>query len=316
MKALGYALSSEEHGPLALVANAQLAEDAGFDFAMISDHYHPWTERQGQSPFVWSVLGAIAVRTRKLRVGTGVTCPIQRLHPAIVAQAAATTAAMFGDRFFLGLGAGENLNAHVAGERWPRVAERHDRLREAIHVIRTLWSGETVSIDGDHFRVDESRVYTLPAKKPAIYVAGTGEASAKLAAEAGDGFIGVAPDGELVRRFRRRGRRKQAIGQVTVCYARSEKAARATVREWWPQGALSGDLSWELKTPALVEAACRTLSEDDMVADIPCGPDPRSHLKAIRKFADAGYDQVYVHQVGPDQKGFLKFFTEQLRGRI
>jgi G6PDH family F420-dependent oxidoreductase len=266
---------------------------------------------------VWSVLGAIAVKTRTLRVGTGVTCPIQRLHPAIIAQAAATAAALFGDRFFLGVGAGENLNEHILGDRWPAVGERHARLTEAIAIIRELWSGEPVSFDGEYYTVDQARIYSLPEMPPPIYVAGTGAASATLAAEAGDGFIGVEPDEELIAQYRQSATRgTPTIGQVTVCYARTEKAARDTVREWWPQAGLSGDLAWELKTPALVEAACKALPEEQMVEHISCGPDAAKHAKAIRKFADAGYEQVYIHQIGPDQKGFLEFFAEQLRGKL
>ena len=316
MKSIGYALSSEEHPPTALVSNARLAEEAGFEFALVSDHYHPWTDRQGQSPFVWTVLGAIAVRTEKLRVGTGVTCPLLRIHPAIIAQAAATTAALFGNRFFLGVGAGENLNEHVLGDRWPSVSERHERLREAIGILRALWTGEQVSHRGVWYTVDQARLYTLPDASPPIYVAGSGEESAALAAEAGDGFISTDPDPGLVKGFRDGGRRKPTYGQVTVCYAHSEKEARNTVREWWPQAGLAGDLSWELKIPSLVEAACKPIPDEEIVRHIACGPDPEVHAKAIRRFSDAGFDHVYVHQVGPDQAGFLRFFAEELRHRL
>lgn len=316
MKSIGYALSSEEHPPPRLVEHARRAERAGFDFALVSDHYHPWTDTQGQSGFVWSVLGAIAAHTTRLRVGTGVTCPIQRIHPAIIAQAAATTAMLYGDRFFLGVGAGENLNEHVLGQRWPRIPERHERLREAVKILRRLWTGEETSFAGKHFTVDEARLYSLPRKAPPVYVAGSGPSSASLAGEIGDGYIGLAPDAALVKAFRRAGGRKPAYGQVTVCFGRSEKAARACVRKWWPQTGLAGDLSWELKTPTLIEAACRHLPEDVIVENIPCGPDPAAHVRAIRAFADAGYDHVYVHQVGPDQKGFLEFFAKQLRRKL
>jgi G6PDH family F420-dependent oxidoreductase len=315
MKSIGYALSSEEHKPSALVANAVLAEKAGFGFAMISDHYHPWTTRQGQSGFVWAVLGAIAAQTRRLRLGTGVTCPILRFHPALVAQAAATTAQLSGGRFFLGLGAGENLNEHIFGAAWPRVEERHARLREAIDIIRGLWTGKEYSHSGPYFVVDEARIYSLPDTLPDIYVAGTGASSAKLAADCADGFIGLKPDAGLLRAFRGTRGRKPAIAQLSVCWARSEKAARETVKTWWPQTGLGGDLSWELKTPALVESACEGLT-DERLADIPCGPDPDVHLEAIRKFAKAGYEHVYIHQIGPDQKGFFRFFREKLRRKL
>lgn len=317
MKSLGYALSSEEHLPSTLARNAALAESAGFEFAMISDHYHPWTEQQGQSGFVWATLGTIAAHTTRLRVGTGVTCPIQRLHPAIVAQAAATTAELFGDRFFLGLGAGENLNEHVTGARWPPVKERHGRLREAVTIIRALWSGKEVSYDGRYFIVDQAKLYSLPRTSPRIFIAGTGPESAALAAECGDGFIGLEPDRDLLRPFSGKGKKhKPTIGQVTVCYASSVKTAHATVQRWWPQAGLSGDLSWELKTPALIESACEALTPETMVEHIACGPDPKVHLRAIRKFADAGYDHVYVHQIGPDQKGFLDFYRAKVIAKL
>lgn len=316
MTSLGYALSSEEHGPLALAGNARLAEEAGFEFALISDHFHPWTSRQGESPFVWAVLGAIAVQTTRLRVGTGVTCPTFRLHPALVAQAAATCAVMYGDRFFLGVGAGENLNEHVVGVRWPAPAERLDRLREAIGILRELWSGAVVTCRGRYYTVDEARLHTCPATPPPVYVAASGPVAAALAGELGDGFVGTAPDRDLIGAFRAAGGDKPALGQLTVCYGRTEAAARRTVRDWWPQTGLAGDLSWELKTPELVEAACEPLSEDDVVRNIPCGPDPEVHLQAIRAYMDAGFSAVYLHQVGPDQSGFIRFFRDELRDRL
>src|SRR3989440_208261 len=159
---LGYKLSSEEQSPLDLVRQAQMAEDTGFEFALISDHYHPWTDRQGQSPFVWSVLGAIAQATRRLVVGTAVTCPTVRIHPAIVAQAAATTAALMPGRFFLGVGSGENLNEHILGDRWPPTDVRLEMLEEAVGVIRELWKGEVTNHHGAHYTVENARIYTLP----------------------------------------------------------------------------------------------------------------------------------------------------------
>ncbi len=317
MVKLGYALSSEDIAPAMLVKYARAAEEAGFEFALVSDHFHPWTSRQGQSGFVWAVLGAIAARTRKLRVGTGVTCPLLRMHPAIIAQAAATTACLFGSRFFLGLGAGENLNEHVLGDRWPRVTERHARLREAIGIIRGLWSGREFSHTGGFYQVDEARLYSLPESPPEIYVAGTGAESAGIAAELADGFIGVAPDSGLLREFRQGTHwRKPAIGQVALCYARSEQAAQETVVEWWPQSGLKGDLSWELKTPGLIEAACKGLRIEQIVEHISCGPDPKIHARAIGKFIDAGYDQIYLHQIGPDQAAFMDFYARSLRKEL
>src|SRR5207248_5808862 len=180
---IGFSLSSEEHGPRALVRQAAMAEEAGFGFASVSDHYHPWIDQQGQSPFVWTTLGAIAQATSRLRVGTGVTCPLIRIHPAIIAQAAATTQEMFEGRFFLGVGTGENLNEHILGDRWPRPSIRQEMLAEAIDRIRHLWEGGDKSFEGDYFEVDRARIYTLPQPLPPIYVAAVGKSTAELAGQ-------------------------------------------------------------------------------------------------------------------------------------
>src|SRR3989440_9614363 len=226
MLELGYSLSSEEHPAANLVRFAQRAEEAGFSFALISDHYHPWTRKQGQSPFVWSVIGAIAATTRKLRLGTGVTCPTIRIHPAIIAQAAATAAAMMPGRFFLGVGAGENLNEHVVGERWPSAAERKEMLEEAVAIIRLLWEGGNKSHRGDHFTVQNARVFTLPQKLPPIYVAAGGEKMAELAARIGDGLITAGDEEVVIKKFNAKGgKRKPKYSQLTVCWAKSEKEA-------------------------------------------------------------------------------------------
>lgn len=358
MQAIGYALSGEEHAPQALVDNAVRAERAGFEFALVSDHYHPWIDQQGNSPFVWTVLGAIAQKTTKLRVGTGVTCPLMRVHPAIIAQAAATTAALFGDRFFLGLGTGENLNEHILGDRWPRSGVRLEMMAEAIEILRALWTGEELSYEGAYYLVDQARIYSLPKQPPPIYLSATGPVAVELAATAADGMIGVAPDKELLTAFKRQSREgskdqnkndrqsksqtagqtkgragskskddgkvknkdgrgsKPTYGQITVCWAKSVAEARRTVHKWWPQSGLQGDLSWEVKTPALFECASATLTPEQVTEDMPLGPDTRAYLKAIRKYADAGYDYIYLHQVGPDQEGFFRFYERQLASKL
>jgi coenzyme F420-dependent glucose-6-phosphate dehydrogenase len=310
---LGYALSSEEHRPNDLVRHAEAAEAAGFSFALISDHYHPWVDRQGQSPFVWCTIGGIAQRTSRLRLGTGVTCPIMRIHPAVVAQAAATAAAMMPGRFFLGLGSGENLNEHITGEHWPNAPIRLEMLDEAVEIIRMLWRGGEQSHYGAYFTVEEARVYTLPDELPPIYIAASGERAATLAAEAGDGIISTAPERALVERFEADGgAQKPRYGQITVCYADDEATARRTAHEWWPNAALHGDLSAEIKTPALFQDAAKSVRADDVSETIICGPDVDQHLQAIREFADAGFDHVYVHQVGPDQSGFFRFYERRI----
>ena len=310
---IGYALSSEEHGPRDLVRSAEMAEDAGFAFALISDHFHPWIDRQGHSPFVWSTLGGIAMATERLRVGTGVTCPILRIHPAIVAQAAATAASMFEGRFFLGVGTGENLNEHVLAQRWPPADLRRSMLEEAVTLIRELWSGELTTFRGNHFDVENARIYTLPDKQPEVYVAAGAIESATLAAHIGDGLIGTAPDADLVSAFEEAGgSEKPRYGQVTVCWAETEAEARRTAFEWWPNAALKGPLSQELPLPAHFQAAVEMVDEDGVAEAVVCGPDPARHLAAIDAFVEAGYTHVYVHQIGKDQSGFCRFYEQEV----
>ncbi len=314
---LGYSLSSEEHGPNDLVRHARRAEEAGFTFALISDHYHPWTDRQGQSPFVWSVIGGIAHSTQRLRLGTGVTCPTMRIHPAIVAQAAATAAAMMPGRFFLGVGTGENLNEHILGKHWPPPDIRLEMLVEAVQVIRLLWQGGTRSHRGKHYVVENARVYTLPEQPPPIMVAAGGPRAAEAAGRIGDGFIGVAPKAELIKKFEEAGGvGKPRYGQLTVCWAPDEAQARRIAYEWWPTAAIKGELSQELKLPAHFEQAAGMVTEGDVAKAILCGPNPDRHIAKIKEFFDAGYDHVSIHQVGPDQEGFFRFYQREVLPRL
>ena len=312
---IGYALSSEEHAPLDLVRSAIRAEDAGFGFSLISDHYHPWIDRQGQNPFVWSVIGAIAASSSSIRLGTGVTCPLIRIHPAIVAQAAATTAAMMPCRFFLGVGTGENLNEHVLGDRWPSTRERREMLEEAIGVMRLLWRGDLCSFEGKHYRVENARLYTLPEEPIPVVVAAGGVEAAKLAARAGDGLVSTTPDSEITQTYRDAGGSGATYGMLTVCWAASEAEARATALEWWPNAALKGPLGQELPLPSHFEEAAAMVDEQSIAEAIVCGPDPEAHLSGIGEFADAGFDHVYVHQVGPDQDGFIDFYEREILGK-
>jgi coenzyme F420-dependent glucose-6-phosphate dehydrogenase len=316
MTSLGYALSSEEHSPQDLVRHAHLAEEAGFEFALISDHFHPWVSRQGHSPFVWGVLGAIAQATESLTIGTGVTCPTMRIHPAIIAQAAATAASLLPGRFFLGVGTGENLNEHILGEGWPDWEIRAEMLEEAVAIIRDLWTGEEVSHRGDHYLVRNARLYTIPDEPPPIHVAAGGPDMATLAGRIGDGFIGTGPEQEVIEAFRQAGGSGPRYGQVTVCWAKTEQEARKTAREWWPNVAVHGEASQELPSPRHFEQLTEKVTEDEVAEAVSCGPDPAVHLEAIRRYVDAGYDHVYVHQVGPDQAGFIEFAQKELLGRV
>jgi coenzyme F420-dependent glucose-6-phosphate dehydrogenase len=310
---LGYALSSEEHRPRNLVAHAARAEAAGFDFAMLSDHFHPWLDRQGQSPFAWAVLGGIAERTERLTVGTGVTALSLRIHPAILAQAAATVGDMLPGRFWFGVGTGENLNEHVLGDAWPEHATRAAMLEEAVGLIRRLWTGELVDHHGDYYDVSRARLYTLPEVLPPILVAASGETAAKVAGEIGDGLISTAPERSIVAAY---GGRGPKVGQVTICWAADERAARRTALEWWPTAALPGDNSQELPLPSSFEDLAQLVTEDALAKEVACGPDPEVHLAAIQPYLDAGFDHVYLHQVGPDQVGFIEFAERELLPRL
>jgi G6PDH family F420-dependent oxidoreductase len=312
----GYALSSEEHRPLDLVDNAVRAEDAGFAFVSISDHFHPWTDSQGNAPFVWSVIGGIAARTSRIRVGTGVTCPIIRIHPAIIAQAAATAAVMLPDRFMLGVGTGENLNEHVLGDKWPIVSERQEMLAEAVEVIRMLWDGEQHTHHGDFYDVENARLYTVPDPAPPLIVAASGPESAELAAEIGDGLWTVGPEPEVVKAFTAAGGTGPRIGQLTLCYAASADDALATVREVWPIVGLKGPLNQELPIPAHFEQAAEMVTDEDIREALPLGPDAAPVLEKIAEFEQAGYDHVYLHQIGPDQAGFFEFWERELRPQL
>jgi coenzyme F420-dependent glucose-6-phosphate dehydrogenase len=312
MPELGYAISSEEHPPNALVENARRAEEVGFTHALVSDHYHPWVDKQGESPFVWAVIGGIAQVTKKIRLGTGVTCPTIRTHPAVIAQAAATAAVMLPGRFFLGVGTGENLNEHILGDRWPPGDVRLEMLSEAIDIMRLLWQGGYQSHHGRYYTVEDARIYTLPDDPPPIVVAASKPRAARLAA-AQDGLIGVSPERELLEAFESAGGKgKPRFGQVTVCWAKSEAEARQTAREWWPNAAIKGDLSQELPLPEHFEQAAEMVSEDDVAEMVVCGPDADSHVGKIREYEEAGYDHVYVHQVGPDQEGFFRFYEQEV----
>ena len=316
MPELGYSVSCEEHPPNDLVRFAQGAEAAGFSFAIISDHFHPWIDAQGNSPFVWSVIGGIAGATERLRLGTGVTCPLIRIHPAIIAQAAATSAAMMPGRFFLGVGTGENLNEHILGDKWPSPDERLEMLEEAVEVIRLLWQGGYQTHRGKHYTVEQARIYTLPDQLPEICVAAAQPNAAELAGRIGDGYIGVAPEAELVEKFEQAGGSgKPRYGHLTGCWAASEDEAKQTAHENWPNARLEGPLNQELAIPAHFEAVAEMVEPDDLET-LPLGPDPHRWLEAIREFEDAGYDHVYIHQIGPDQDGFLEFARRELLPKL
>jgi G6PDH family F420-dependent oxidoreductase len=316
VRSLGYFLASEEHDPRTLVANARRAEELGFEFALISDHFHPWIDRQGQSPFVWAVIGGIAQATSRLRLGTAVTCPIIRIHPVIVAQAAATAAAMMPGRFMLGVGTGENLNEHITGAKWPRAGTRLQMLEEAVSVIRLLWEGGVRNHEGKHFTVENARIYTLPDEPPPLLVGATGPRALALAGRIGDGLITLYVDRALVDRFRAAGGEDKArYGLLAVCWADSEAAARRIVLEYWPNAGLPGGFVEELALPRHVERASSWVDESALNG-IVFGPDADRHVTAIEQAFAAGYDHVCVCQLGPDQDGFFGFYEREVLPRF
>jgi coenzyme F420-dependent glucose-6-phosphate dehydrogenase len=317
MTEFGYALSSEEHGPKELVGLARQAEETGFEFAMISDHFHPWTDAQGESPFVWSVIGGIAGETSRLRLGTGVTCPTIRTHPAIVAQAAATSAVLTDGRFFLGVGSGENLNEHVVGEGWPAPDERLGMLEEAIEVMRLLWQGGQQTFRGEYYDLEQARLYTLPEEPVQLAIAAAKEQAARMAGELGDAFINVAPDEEAIQTFEAAGGRgKPKYGQITMCWAKTEEEGAKTACEIWPNAALGGDLSYELPLPEHFEQSTEDVTPEELAEAIPCGPDVERYVEAIREYEQAGYTHIYFHQVGHDQDGFFRFWRDELSPKL
>jgi coenzyme F420-dependent glucose-6-phosphate dehydrogenase len=314
---IGFTLASEDWSPSDIVALARRAEEAGFEYAFISDHIHPWVDAQGHSPFVWSAIGGISQATERLRLGTGVTCPLIRVHPAIVAHAAATSACLMRGRFFLGLGTGENLNEHVLGDRWPAPDERIEMLEEAIEVLRLLWEGGEQTHRGKHYTVDHCRVYDLPDEPIELAIAASQPIAAELAGRHGDSFVSTSPDAELAETFESAGGSgKPKYGQLHVCYGEDEEECKKLAAELWPNIAMQGSLGQELPRPADFEGAAGMVTPDDLGEAIPCGPDADRHREAIKEYEDAGYDHVFVHQIGPDQEAFFSFYESEILARV
>ncbi|MEU0241293.1 TIGR03557 family F420-dependent LLM class oxidoreductase [Nocardiopsis sp. NPDC006198] len=314
---IGYKLATEAFGPEELIRQAVLAERAGFDFVEISDHYHPWLDNQGHSPFTWTVLGAIAARTERIGLVTGVTCPTVRYHPAIIAQAAATLALVSQGRFVLGVGSGERLNEHVVGQEFPdSVHVRHDMLREALEIIRLLWSGGYQSYEGDYLRLEDARVFDLPDTLPLIAVAASGGVSAGLAAEFGDGLFATEAKGEIVRDYRDAGGDGPGYAEVPMAWAQDEHTAAQAALET-SRWALTGwKVMSELPNPVNFAAATTTVREEDVLAHFACGPDPERYVEAARKYVDAGFDRLVMQNAGPDPDGFVDFYRRELDGPL
>ncbi|MEU6594341.1 LLM class F420-dependent oxidoreductase [Streptomyces sp. NPDC046881] len=312
MPEYGYFLASEEHDPAALVEQARMAEQAGFQALWISDHYHPWNDAQGQSAFVWSVIGALSEAV-SLPIETAVTCPTVRMHPAVVAQAAATSAVMTEGRFRLGVGTGEALNEHILGDRWPPTQVRLEMLEEAIQVMRRLFTGEEVTHHGTHYTVENARLYTVPDEPVPIDISGFGPKATALAARVADGYITMMPEEEMVTRFRKGGGGAKLVsGGTKVCYGTDRDACVRTVHRLWFNELLPGEMGQVLPSPRHFEQLQELVTEDMVRDKTVCGDDVDEHVSALRAFADAGFDRVYVNQIGPDQRGFFDFYRTKV----
>jgi coenzyme F420-dependent glucose-6-phosphate dehydrogenase len=310
---LGYWLSCEEHDPTTLVAHAVAAERAGFGLAIASDHFHPWIPAQGQAPFVWSVLGAIACATDRITLATGVSAPLRRVHPVTLAHAASTIAAMSRGRFVLGLGIGERLNEHVIADAWPRPGVRRRMLQEAIVVLRQLLAGDDVDHEGEFFTVEHARLYTRAATPPPLWVAVGGPRTARVAGEQADGMLGLEPTAGLVETFERAGGAgKPVVAQLHVCLADSVDDAVRTARRWWPQQALPGALLSEVARPEHFASAVAVLDDDAIRQAVICCTDAAPVMQAVSEFAGAGFTHVALHQVGPDQGRLFDFAQKDL----
>src|SRR3954452_24213592 len=299
---IGYFLSCEENDPRALIAQAKQAHEAGFHALWISDHYHPWNDEQGHSAFVWSMIGALAEAT-PLPVTTGVTCPTMRIHPAVIAQAAATSAVLHEGRFSLGIGSGEALNEHILGTHWPEADVRLEMLEEAVEVMRKLWEGGQRSHRGRHYTVENARLYDLPEQRVPILVSGFGPKSIRLAARIGDGYVTMSADKDAIDLYRSEGGKGPIQAGTKVCYMADEDEGRETVHRLWPNEALPGELAQVLPTPSHFEQARELVTPDKLVT--PVGPDIETHLESLRQYAEAGVDELYVQQIGPNVDAFF-----------
>ncbi|MGK5553972.1 TIGR03557 family F420-dependent LLM class oxidoreductase [Actinomadura kijaniata] len=313
---IGYKLFAEAYDPKEVVRQAVAAERAGFDFVEVSDHYHPWLEEQGHSGFAWAMLANAAARTERITLMTGVTCPTMRYHPAIVAQAAATLAILSDGRFRLGVGSGERLNEHVIGGGWPAVHVRQEMLREALEIIRLLWSGGYHSYDGQYLEIAEARVFDLPAELPEIVVAAGGPKAAKIAADLGDGIFNTEDDPSVLETYAAEGGKGPRYCEVMMSYAGSEQDAVAAAREKMRFGLTGWKVMAELPNPGGFDAATSTVTEDDIRQNFSCGPDPESHIKSVQNYVNAGFDHLTLANAGPDVDGFFEFFTSELQGPL
>ena len=314
MTAFGYTMMTEQSRPDQLVRDLVQAEARGFDFSVCSDHYQPWLESQGESGYAWSILGAAAQATERIPLMTYVTCPTLRYHPAVVAQKAATMQILSGGRFRLGLGAGENLNEHVVGKRWPAVGERHEMFSEALDVIAALLDGEHVNFRGKHFDVESARLWSLPDERVPIGIAVSGRESCALAGRKAELMIATEPKPELGEMFDEAGGAgKPRVGQIAVAYDRDRDAAVQRAHDQFRWFGLGWKVNTDLPGPSSFEDATQFVTPEQVAEQLPCGPDVEEHVERIRPFLDAGFTEVALVQIGAGhQEPFLRWAEEEL----
>ena len=307
----GFFLSCEEYTPRQLVEQARLAQECGFEALWISDHYHPWNDEQGQSPFVWSVIGAIS-QVCDLPVTTAVTCPTMRTHPAVIAQAAATSTVMLDGKFILGIGSGEALNEHILGQAWPTADVRLAMLEESVDVMRKLFTGHTVTHGGPFYTVDTARIYTVPDEPPPIYISGFGPKATELAGRIGDGYITTSPDKELLQLFRKTSGGKPAQVGFKVAWADTEDEAAGHAHRLWANSGLPGELAQVLPSPQHFEQASQLVTEEMTRSSVVCGSDVDRHVAAFQPYVEAGFDEVYVANMGPHYREMMRAYGEKV----
>lgn len=316
MTDFGYTMMCEQARPDQLVRDLQRAEEAGFDFSVISDHFQPWLDEQGHSPYAWSVLGAAAQATERIGLMSYVTCPTMRYHPAVVAQKAATVQILSENRFRLGLGSGENLNEHVVGKGWPSVGVRHRMLREAVDIIAALFDsgGETVNYRGDYFDVETAKLWDLPDQRVPIGIAVSGPDSCKLAGQKADVLVAVEPEQELVQMFDSAGGGgKPRVGQTAICYDRDRESAVKRAHEQFRWFGLGWKVNADLPNPESFDSATQFVTPAQVAEAIPCGPDVEEHVAGIKPFIEAGFNEVALVQIGADtQQQFIEWAQGEL----
>jgi G6PDH family F420-dependent oxidoreductase len=312
---IGYFLSSEEYTPAELIEQAKGAERAGFSALWISDHYHPWVDAQGQSPFVWSTIGALS-QACSLPITTAVTCPTVRIHPAVIAQAAATSAVLTGAKFRLGIGTGEALNEHIFGDAWPEADVRLEMLEEAVEIMRGLWQGGNYSYRGKHYTVENARIYTLPETPVEILVSGFGPKAVDVAARIGDGYITTSPDPDLLQRFRDGSGGKPAQGGSKVAWAPTAEEGWQHAHRLWANAGVPGELAQVLPSPRHFEQVSALVTEESTRDTVPAGPDPEVHVAALREYEDAGFEEAYVSNMGPHWRDMIEAYGREVLPRF